>query len=530
LAYYRDVREHLEALDRAGKLVRVKRPINKDTELHPLVRLQFRGLPESERRAFLFERVTDARGRVYDMPVALGCYAGSLDIYALGMGCGRDEIFDKWTRAQAAPIPPVVVDTGPVHEQVIAGDDLRSSGLDRLPVPISTPGFDNGPYTTASHWVTRDAETGVINVGNYRGQVKAADRLGCLCSNPVGGLRNHWHKRRRRGEPLEAAVVMGVSPNISYAAVARVAPDVSEYDVAGAIAGEPVELVRCRTVDLLVPARAEIVIEGVIPTDQLEMEGPFGEFPGYMAQPGYSYFMDVTCITMRRDPIYVGFLSQFPPSESSKLRGVAWEGVIRRRLLEAGVDSVRDVAVHESSGSWGYLVVRIAKRDEGDFERVVGALRMGVDAGKVLVVVDDDIDARDADSVNWALSFRMQPHRDVRVLDASPMLLDPSLLPAEEASGRRNPLDRGDRASVLAIDATRPWPYPPLSLPRRDFMERARQIWAELGLPPLRLKEPWHGADLGFWSERSRAEAELALCGRHLEIGEQAARGRRRPE
>ncbi|MEX0804852.1 MAG: UbiD family decarboxylase [Candidatus Binatia bacterium] len=329
MAYYKDVREYLNALESAGKLVRIRQSVNKDTEMHPLVRLQYRGLPEDQRRAFLFEKITDVRGRSYDIPVAVACYAGSLDIYALGMQCKKDEIYGKWTNAQANPIEPIEVNSAPCQERVISGDELKQTGLDLLPVPISTPGFDNGPYTTSLHWVTRDPETGQYNMGNYRGQIKATDRMGCYAGN-FSGLRAHWNKCRALKKPLEVACVIGVPPNLSYAAVARIAPGVSEFGVAGGISGEPVELVRCKTVDLL------------------------------------------AC------------------------RGRLRQG--HRR------------AAH------------------------------GLDVGKILVVVDEGIDARDADSVNWALTFRMQPHRDARIVDAGMMSLDPSIVPPEDFGEARSAL------------------------------------------------------------------------------------------
>jgi 4-hydroxy-3-polyprenylbenzoate decarboxylase len=527
MAYYRDVREYLQALENSGKLIRIKQPINKDTEMHPLVRLQYRGLPEADRRAFLFEKVVDLKGRSFDMPVAIACYAGNLDIYALGMQCGKDEIYDKWTRAQSHPIEPVEVKAAPCQERVIEGPELKERGLDLLPVPISTPGFDNGPYTTSSHFVTRDPDSGQYNMGNYRGQIKAADRMGCYAGN-FSGLRAHWNKCRGLKKPLEVACVIGVPPNLSYAAVARIAPELSEYGVAGAIAGAPVELVRCKTVDLSVPAQAEIVIEGTIPTDAGEWEGPFGEFPGYMAEEGVGFFVNVNCITMRRNPVYVGFLSQFPPSESSKIRGVAAEGICRKRLLAAGVDNLLDVAMHESSGAWGYLVVKIRKLSEQDFDKIIGALRMGADVGKILVVVDEDIDARDPDSVNWALTFRMQPHRDARIVEAGMMSLDPSVLPPEDFGEARAALLKKGQCSVLCIDATRPWAYKPTSLPKKEFMDGALDLWRRLELPPLQLKAPWHGYELGYWSDRNREEAELALEGKHFEVGERAKKDRKK--
>jgi len=206
MAYYKNVRDYLQVLEEAGKLLRIKQPINKDTEMHPLVRLQYRGLPEEQRKAFLFEKVYDSQGRNFDIPVAVACYAGSLDIYALGMQCKKEEIFNKWTRAQSQPIEPVEVASGPCQERVIVGDELRRAGLDLLPVPISTPGFDNGPYTTSSHFVTRDAETGQFNMGNYRGQVKAPDRIGCFAGN-FAGLRMHcWSEQFTRKRSTPSAV------------------------------------------------------------------------------------------------------------------------------------------------------------------------------------------------------------------------------------------------------------------------------------------------------------------------------------
>jgi UbiD family decarboxylase len=157
--------------------------------------------------------------------------------------------------------------------------------------------------------------------------------MGCYAGN-FSGLRAHWNKCRKLKKPLEVACVIGVPPNLSYAAVARIAPELSEFAVAGGISGEPVELVRCKTVDLLIPAQAEIVVEGTIPTDQGEWEGPFGEFPGYMAHEGQGFFVNVNCITTRKNPVYIAFLSQFPPSESSKIRGVAAVGpteIVKRR-------------------------------------------------------------------------------------------------------------------------------------------------------------------------------------------------------
>lgn len=169
---YPDLRDHLKTLEARGLLRRIKQTINKDTELHPLVRWQYRGgLPKEERKAWLFENVVDAKGRQYKFPVAVGALAGAEEIYYLGMGCNTvQEVEAKWKRALTKPIAPVIVENAACQEEVHVGDELKREGLglDELPVPISTPGFDNAPYTTCSHWISKDGETGIQNIGNYR--------------------------------------------------------------------------------------------------------------------------------------------------------------------------------------------------------------------------------------------------------------------------------------------------------------------------------------------------------------------------
>src|SRR6185312_5001146 len=368
-AYWPSLRDYVEGLDRAGKLVRVTTPINKDTELHPVVRLQFRGLPESQRKAFLFEKVTDSSGRAYDIPVLVGAMAGSADIYALGMCASVDELPEKWRAAMAKPIAPVTVTEAPCQEVRITGEALRrkGGGLGRLPIPISTPGFDNAPYTSASHWVTKHPDIVLHNLGNYRGMVKAEDRIGARPAMLGVGMREHIDQWRKKGaERLPAAIVIGAPPHVSYTAVTRIPNDMCEYDVAGALGGKPIELVRCLTQDLMVPAQAEIVIEGTVPTNLLEMEGAFGEFPGYMASRDYSFFMEITAITMRKQPIYLAILSQLPPSESSKMRYIGRSAAAKKLLRDAGFDNVTELQYLECAGSNAIVVVKIKKRHPED--------------------------------------------------------------------------------------------------------------------------------------------------------------------
>jgi UbiD family decarboxylase len=526
MSYYKDLHEYLAALEKAGKLTRIRSAINKDTELHPLVRLQFLGLPEEKRTAFLFENITDSKGKKYNMPYVVGCAAASRDIYALGMMCEPEQIGDKWLHAQTHSIPPRLVERAPVQQVVYSETEIKKEGITMLPIPISTPGFDNAPYTSASNWITKDPETGIRNVGNYRGQVKAPDRFGCFSS--LGqGARAHWEKCKAKGIPLEAAMVLGAPPNISYVAISKFADDVDELAIAGGIAGEAVEVVRCKSVDLEVPAHAEIVVEGIIPTDTLEPEGPFGEMTGYMASREIAPYMNVTSITHRKNPICQGFISQFPPSESSKIRQISWEQVVFKMLtVDCGMKNVLDVVFYECTGSWGLCVIRIRKPDRDQSKQIFKAVSERFWGGKMIVLVNEDIDPRSLESVLWAMSFRMQPHRDVETLRTKKILpLDYSIAPPEEGAGRKPGVEPPE-SSCLMIDATLKWPYPPTSLPRKEIMEQAIKIWEREDLGPLNLKPPIGGYSLGHWTEEDQAEAELALGGEYLKTGEKAAHQR----
>ncbi len=524
MGYYKDLREYVEVLEEKGMLFRIKREINKDTELHPLVRWQFRGLSDKERKPFLFENVIDVKGRKYDTPVLVAAHAASIDVYALAMNCKPEEIMAKWEQAQLHPIKPKIVDSGPVHEEIHIGDNLlEHGGLEEFPIPISTPGFDNAPYLTAGNWVSKDPDTGTYNFGNYRGMVKHPLRLGCSSHLPQH-LRQHREKYKERGIPMPVAVVIGPTPNIGLVSTTKVPYDVNEYEVAGGIAGEPVELVKCKTVDIAVPATAEIVIEGEMPSDTLEWEAPFGEYSGYMGLRKPNLFLNITCITHRKRPIWNAFLSQFPPSESSTLRGIGTDVTYYKFLkYDLSLPNVVDVAFHRESGAWQFCVISLKNATQADaWKALNGAVALDPISAKIIIVVDDDIDPRDPDSVIWALCYRMQPDRDIRVTQGKTTGLDPSAAPPQELLGRLRHLP----TSAILINATRDWAYPPVSLPKREFMERAKQIWEEEGLPPLTPKSPWYGYSLGYWTDEDKEEAQLALEGEHYQTGEKLAETR----
>jgi len=448
--------------------------------------------------------------------------AGSPEVYRAGFGAPLEQIGEAWIKAIANPVEPRVVESAPCHEVVLSGVDLDTPGnaLDRLPVPISTPGWDNAPYLSAGHYITRDPDSGLQNMGNYRGQLKAPRRLGMNPSVELGaGIYGHWLKYRQRGEPMPCAVVVGCPPAVSYTSVQKLPRNLDELAVAGGLAGGPINVARAKTIDLLVPAEAEFVIEGYINTELLEPEAPFGESHGYVNLAEYNAFMDVTAITHRRKPILTSFISQVAPSESSVIRKVAMEPVYLNHLRSnLGITGVKQVAMHEPLTNL-YAVIGV------QFERNVpetevwrglyGTATMHRFAGKWVIAVDEDIDPRNADALFWAMSYRCQPQHDMKVLERK----DPG-------HGPRGPLDDGESASVL-INALLKRDYAPVALPKREFMERAEELWKHLGLPHLKPESPWHGYNLGVWPQTLERQAEKAARSEYFDLSDELIAGRR---
>ena len=509
--HYGDLRQHIRKLEEAGLLYTINEPINKDTEMHPLVRWQYRGgIPDRERKAFLFTNVTDSQGRKYEYPVLVGGLAGSRQIYAVGLGCPLEEVAARWDHATANPIAPVMVEgNAPVHEVVRAGAELESwGGLLNFPQPISTPGYDNAPYLTSAQYITKDPETGIRNVGHYRGQIKGPTRVAIQFSTPFKDAQIHWNKAKARGEHLPVAIVIGGSPLITFGGVQRVPIETDEFALSGGLAGEPIRLVKCKTVDMEVPFDAEVVIEGYIRTDYLEPEGPFGESYGFVCPRTESPMVEVTCITHRRDPIWTSFISQVTPSESSTIKIVSYEPQFLSFLRDTcSVKSLKRVVMHEPlSNIRPIIFLQFKKTTEGEIWRALKlASSYQTNVGKVVIAVDEDIDPENLDAIMWAMAYRMIPHRDVQVVRGF-----------FEAFGDREDMEN----SVLLINATLREKLPPISLPKKEFMEHSLELWRKLGLPQITPQAPWHGYSLGDWTDELDAEAKLATEGRWQETGD----------
>lgn len=512
-----DFQQHLVELERRGLLIRVDRPINKDTELHPLVRWQFLGgVAEDERRAFLFTNVVDTKGRRYEIPVVVGALAASPRIYALGMGQSVEDIGPAWDRAIANPIPPVMVNAAPCQDVVITGEALTrpGGGLARLPVPVSTPGFDSAPYLTATLCITRDPDNRIQNFGTYRAALKATDRLGVRMVARPGGAGGyvHWQKYNARKEPMPIAIVIGAAPVVCFTGPQKLAIDMDEMGVAGALAGEPIRMVKCVSVDLEVPADSEIVIEGLIDPEWLEPEAPFGESNGYVALEAFNMKMQVTAITTSKAPVFTAIISQVTPSESSVIKKVAYEPFFLAHLRDQlGVKGIKRVVMHERMTNLRPVIflqfAAMAPKTEV-WRGLYACANFQTGCGKIVVAVSQDIDPSSVDAVLWSLAYRSNPIEDVHI--------------APYRGGVQGSQYGGGKPdSTMLIDATQKKPMPPLALPAREYMEHARDIWEELNLPPLSANAPWHGYTLGEWDETWDVFAARATKGDWEESGKE---------
>jgi UbiD family decarboxylase len=510
-----DLQEHLADLEARGLLTRIDHPVDKDTELHPLVRLQFiGGIPESERRAFLFTNVVDSTGRKYDMPVVVGSIAASAEIYSLGMRAAVEDIGKRWMEAIAHPIPPIKTNAARCQEVVITGDDLRkpNGGLKLLPVPISTPGFDSAPYLSATFCITKDPDSGIQNGGTYRAALKATDRLVVRMVSRAGGAGGylHWEKYNKRKQPMPIAIVVGAAPVVLFTGAQKLDVDLDELSVSGGLAGRPVPVVKCKTIDLDVPADAEIVIEGLIDPEKLEPEAPFGESNGYVALEAYNMPMQITAITHRKNAVFASIISQVTPSESSLVKKVAYEPLYLAHLRDAlGIRGVRRVVMHEALTNLRpvIFVQYAAGTPRSEVWRGVnGAASLNAIAGKIIIAVSEDIDPDNLDAVMWSIAYRCNPVEDVHI-------------PPYHGGVQGSQYSSRGLGSKLLIDATMKGPMAPLALPKKEFMERAQALWAKLALPPITLKQPWHGYELGDWIERWDTWAERAVKGQWEETG-----------
>lgn len=402
-------RELIAQLDSHGELVRIARRVDPRFEMPALMQQV-----ERERRAFLFEQVAGSRFRV------AGGLLNRYERIGWSLGLPREQCLSReqlgalLDEAQARPLAPREVDGGPVQECLLRGAEID---LGELPVPTVFE-LDSGPFITGAVGIARLPQSGELNVGVYRTLVLGRDRLSVNASG-ASDLRRCYEAAARLGQPMPLALALGVDPALLTAAVCRLPPDRSEYGLAGALRGQPVELVRCATSDLLVPADAEIVIEALV-EDPRHVGNNLGEYSGLYG-PDSSPVARVTAISFRRDAIAHAILAGRNPEHVTLASVTAL--TFRRAVADAlhrALPGVRDLHVHSEHGMGAmmHVVASVAPQDAGGALALAeAAFTVPVDLGGVVlpaervvkrvIVVDEDVDVRDFADVEWSLWTRV---------------------------------------------------------------------------------------------------------------------------
>lgn len=494
---YASLRDFIERLERDGRLVRVTAPVSPVLEMTEIqTRLLAEGGP-----AVLFENVVEEGGKAYDMPVLANLF-GTVERVAWGMDReparlrevgetlaflrqpeppgGLREAWEKWPLLkQVLAMRPKTVSRAPCQEVVLQGGDID---LSALPVQTCWPG-EPAPLITWPLIVTQGPnpegdKSDSFNLGIYRMQVIGRDRTLMRWLKHRGGAQHHARWKQSRPEPLPAAAVIGADPGTIIAAVTPVPDTLSEYHFAGLLRGEKVELVDCKTVPLKVPATAEIVLEGEVSLEDYRDEGPYGDHTGYYNAVEPFPVFTVKAVTRRRAPIYLSTFTGRPPDEPSVLGEALNEVFVP--LLRQQFPEIRDFWLPPEGCSYRVAVVSMKKAYPGHAKRVMlgvwSYLRQFMYT-KWVIVVDDDIDARDWKDVIWAVSTRMDPARDITVIENTPIdYLDF----ASPDSGL---------GSKIGLDATDKWPpetkrdWGTKIRMTDDVVDKVDRMWGDLGLP-----------------------------------------------
>ncbi|HLI11620.1 MAG TPA: UbiD family decarboxylase [Alphaproteobacteria bacterium] len=437
-------RDFIRDLDDAGEIQRIRKPVDlRDVS----------ALIGQASRAALFEDLKEYPGWRL-----AGALVSTRRRLALAMGCSENDVAVRFERGLDRPIAPVTVSSAPCQEIVRQGAEVD---LTAIPYPLMHV-LDGGPYLSATFVVSKDAEFG-RNVGSYRLMYRTPTETGIDLVSP-SDMRFYYQRQLDRGKPLEIAVAIGVHPYEMLAASYKAPIDTDEYAIAGGLHGAPVPIVKCKTVDLEVPADAELVLEGeLLPIGWSADEGPFGEFSQISGDVKWNPIFRVKCMTHRRDPIFY-FLQM--PWENDWLAAPVTEAAGLRALRNA---SVQPVAIRAPVGSCGYwtLVASIKKRP-GEGKNALLAL-LSVAEVKLAIVTDDDIDIHNPDDLDWALTFRVQADRDLIVVrGARGKHIDPSIKAWELGKGGL------PTTAKLGIDATIPEGVPRKFYKRLEYYGRER--------------------------------------------------------
>jgi 4-hydroxy-3-polyprenylbenzoate decarboxylase/2,5-furandicarboxylate decarboxylase 1 len=425
---FEDLRSFLRALEEKGDLVRITRPVSPRFEIAAGIRKT----SEINGPALLFENVTG-----HSMPVAAGLYASRRRALA-AFEASEGEIHEKFMRGLRNPIGPRMVASGPCKEVILKGRDADFSKL-----PICTHNLkDAGPYITLGLGFARHPEYG-NNVSISRIQIFDGQTAGVRSVRPQH-LGVYFEEAEKRGEPLQFAITIGNDPQVTFCSQISGSVFLDELGVAGGWMGKPVDLVKCETIDLAVPATSEIVIEGELTPGNRRMEGPFGEFPGYYQGIADQAVFTLKAITHRRNPIYVTALTGTPTTDNHVMTALPKESILYERIRQI-CPTIRDVCF--TKGGVGMHVAISIKPTFVTQARdvMLAAFTTERIRPKLVIVVDDDIDVRNPEQIEWALATRFQADKDLVILPHQRgFFLDPSTPAVGEST-------------IMGIDATRPF-------------------------------------------------------------------------
>lgn len=409
-----ELRSLIRLLEERGELHRIRRPADPVFEA-PAVMEQL----DNRRRAYLFENMRGAK-----FPL-VGGLLNRVEAYGWALGTTPGEPFsaaDLDARVEAAKqagIAPVEVDDGPVKEVVVSGDEID---LGTLPVPTFFE-LDSGPFITAACGIARDPANGRLNVGVYRSLLLGRTELAVNASS-LSDLRRYYQHAEREGTSMPIALVIGAPPSLLMAASCKLPPDGSEMELAGALQGRAVELVRCQTSDLLVPAHAEMVIEGRVDFSR-KIENILGEFAGQYG-PETAPVTQVTAITHRRDAMFYSILAGKNP-EHNTLGSIATFGIQRALAgaLRKQFPQIVDINVYlePTFGAMAHIVLSIRKQDDAEPMALIESIFAAAGGffpvshiTKRVVVVDDDVDVHNLNDVEWAIWARTARAEKYRVI------------------------------------------------------------------------------------------------------------------
>ena len=426
--HYRDLREFLNLLEREGELRHVTRPVSTRFEISAGIRR----MSDVNGPSLIFDNVMG-----HNMPVVGGIFATrrrAMLAFGVDSHAAGNEMF---LHGLNNPIATVLVPAGTCQEVVLADGDVD---LDILPLPVYSE-LDGGAYITVGLAISNDPVTGARNASVYRWMKVGKNRLSVM-SHAFQGLGTQIARAEEQGVALDVAIANGVHPVLLYASQAKVPHGVDELGIAGGILDRPVEMVRCKTVDLEVPADSEIVIEGRILPGERVREGPFGEFTGFYGPAEMNPVFEVTAVTMRHDALYLAGLTGVPTTDNHVLKVFAYESNLLENLRRA-FPEVSGVCFPDWGGVQYAAVIAIKQRYKGQARHVILAALGDPSRPKWVIVVDDDIDVFNTEAVSWAITTRSQPAEDLIVVPrVAGGPLDPSA-PEKEV------------ISVWGLDATR---------------------------------------------------------------------------